>query len=107
LHRIISAALLLDRIQVLSIETYRAHQHLLNKKYFIPLTLVIMGLCSRMYLTCKQWGVEIDDFYDFMMEWKQNFPSDAKNASLSYQDIDAATLKQARKQASVDFNHQR
>jgi hypothetical protein len=51
--------------------------------------------------------VEIDDFYDFMMEWKQNFPSDAKNASLSYQDIDAATLKQARKQASVDFNHQR
>ncbi|KAI8580797.1 hypothetical protein K450DRAFT_236018 [Umbelopsis ramanniana AG] len=107
LHRIISAALLIDRIQVLSIETYRAHQHLLNKKYFIPLTLVIMGLCSRTFLTCKQWGVEIDDYYDLMIDWKQKFPTDTKNTSLSYSDIDKTTMKQARKKASGEFSQRR
>jgi hypothetical protein len=66
-----------------------------------------MGLCSRTFLTCKQWGVEIDDLYDFMMDWKQMFPSDAKNASLSYSDIDKNTMKQARKKASIEFNQQR
>ncbi|KAI9284511.1 hypothetical protein BC943DRAFT_361214 [Umbelopsis sp. AD052] len=107
LHRMISAALLIDRIQVLSIETYRAHQHLLNKKYFIPLTLVIMGLCSRTFLTCKQWGVEIDDYYDLMIDWKQKFPTDIKNTLLSYSDIDKTTMKQARKKASVEFSQRR
>lgn len=49
----------------------------------------------------------MDDFYDFMMGWKQMFPTDAKNASLTYSDIDKNTMKQARKNASVEFSQQR
>ncbi|KAG2184852.1 hypothetical protein INT43_000765 [Umbelopsis isabellina] len=102
LHRIISATLLLDRIQVVCMETYRSHQHLLNKKYFLPLTLVIMSLCCRIYTACKQWGVEIEDFYDLMINWKDDFASSPDSGAMSYS-IDKEMLKNARLAASEEF----
>ncbi|GAB5588352.1 hypothetical protein Unana1_03252 [Umbelopsis nana] len=107
LHRIISATLLLDRIQVTCIETYRAHQHLLNKKYFLPLTLVIMGLCSRTFSTCKSWAAELEEFYEFLIEWKADFPADPKNSVLSYKDIDKDSLGNGRRKAFKEFCSQR
>ncbi|KAJ2955324.1 hypothetical protein NQZ79_g8660 [Umbelopsis isabellina] len=89
-------------IQVVCMEAYRSHQHLLNKKYFLPLTLVIMSLCCRIYSACKQWGVEIEDFYDLMISWKENFESSPGSGSMSY-NIDKETLKTARQAASEEL----
>lgn len=61
-----------------------------------------MSLCCRIYTACKQWGVEIEDFYGLMAEWKEDFASSPESGSMSY-NIDKEMLKTARRAASEEL----
>jgi len=49
----------------------------------------------------------MDGFYEFMFDWKDVLPTDSNNESLSYRDIDRASLRKARRQAYQEFVLQR
>ncbi|KAI8092422.1 uncharacterized protein B0P05DRAFT_577270 [Gilbertella persicaria] len=79
MHRLISAALLLDKIKIVALETFRANSTLLKLEHFVSLALVVMGICSRLYKLCHIWVNQIEECYHFLYQWSACFPSGLKN----------------------------
>ncbi|KAI8878460.1 hypothetical protein K501DRAFT_228423 [Backusella circina FSU 941] len=103
LHRLISASLLIDKLKVTLVETYRANSTLLKLEHFISLALVYMSLCSRLYTLCNQMLLNIEACYQMLYEWQlTSFPSGLKQKEqIQFQqefnlDCDEDTFKVAR-----------
>ncbi|KAI8636036.1 hypothetical protein BD408DRAFT_356420 [Parasitella parasitica] len=79
MHRLIGAALLLDKIKIALIETYRANSTLLKLEHFVSLAIVYMGICSRLYKLCHIWVNQIEECYHMLYIWSTCFPSGLKN----------------------------
>ena len=78
MHRLISAALLLDKIKVVTLETFRANSTLLKLEHFVSLAIVVMGLCSRLYKLAHVWVNQIEECYHLLFRWSACFPSGLK-----------------------------
>ncbi|KAI8371989.1 hypothetical protein EDC96DRAFT_75761 [Choanephora cucurbitarum] len=78
MHRLISAALLLDKIKVVTLETFRANSTLLKLEHFVSLAIVVMGLCSRLYKLAHVWVNQIEECYHLLFRWSVCFPSGLK-----------------------------
>lgn len=78
MHRIIGASLILDKLKVVLVETYRANSTLLKLEHFVSLALVYMGLCSRLYSLCQVWLNELEDCYYQLHQWSAAFPTGLK-----------------------------
>ncbi|GAN08669.1 hypothetical protein MAM1_0217c08184 [Mucor ambiguus] len=104
LHRLIGAALLLDKIKIALIETYRANSTLLKLEHFVSLAIVYMGICSRLYKLCHIWVNQIEECYHMLYTWSSCFPSGLKNKEQKAftanhnLECNADTLKAARTQ---------
>ncbi|CEP07557.1 hypothetical protein [Parasitella parasitica] len=102
MHRLIGAALLLDKIKITLIETYRANSTLLKLEHFVSLAIVYMGICSRLYKLCHIWVNQIEECYHMLYTWSACFPSGLKNKEQkAFNDqhnlqCDADTLKTVR-----------
>ncbi|KAI9283298.1 hypothetical protein BY458DRAFT_530919 [Sporodiniella umbellata] len=82
MHRLIGASLILDKLKIALIETYRANSTLLKLEHFVSLALVCMGLCSRLYRLANIWANEIEDCYYQLYQWSRSFPSGLKQRHL-------------------------
>ncbi|KAI8380187.1 hypothetical protein BD560DRAFT_347885 [Blakeslea trispora] len=78
LHRLISAALLLDKIKVVTLETFRANATLLKLEHFVSLAMVVMGICSRLYKLAHVWINQLEECYHLLYRWSACFPSGLK-----------------------------
>ncbi|KAI9486779.1 MAG: hypothetical protein EXX96DRAFT_550550 [Benjaminiella poitrasii] len=102
LHRLIGASLLLDKLKIVLVETYRANSTLLILEHFVSLALVYMGICSRLYKLCHIWVNQIEECYHMLYTWSTSFPSGLKQkeqASFALSNnlaCDADTLKNVR-----------
>ncbi|KAI7902318.1 uncharacterized protein BX663DRAFT_543341 [Cokeromyces recurvatus] len=102
LHRLIGAALLLDKLRVTLVETYRANSTLLILEHFVSLALVYMGICSRLYKICHIWVNQIEECYHLLYTWSATFPSGLKQkeqarfVALNNLECDIDTLKNVR-----------
>lgn len=82
MHRLVGANLILDKLKIALIETYRANSTLLKLEHFVSLALVYMGLCSRLYRLCHIWANEIEDCYNQLYQWSAAFPTGFKQKHL-------------------------
>lgn len=109
LHRLIGTALLLDKLKVSLLETYRANSTLLRLEHFVSLAMVNMGICSRLYKLCHIWVNQIEECYHMLYTWSSCFPSGLKikeQQPFEAQNnlkCDQDTLKLARSQYSNDL----
>ncbi|KAI8971669.1 hypothetical protein BDF20DRAFT_907336 [Mycotypha africana] len=79
MHRLIGAALILDKMKVVLVETYRSTSTLLVLEHFVSLAIVSMGICSRLFKLCHLWVNQIEECYYMLYEWSACFPSGFKN----------------------------
>ncbi|GAA5797894.1 hypothetical protein HPULCUR_003290 [Helicostylum pulchrum] len=102
MHRLIGAALILDKLKVALIETYRANSTLLRLEHFVSMAIVYMGICSRLYHLSHIWVNQIEECYHMLFKWSQCFPSGFKQkdekafAASNNLVCEADTLKLAR-----------
>lgn len=78
MHRIIAAALLLDRLQALLMKAYVEQTKTLRLRHFTNLMFVYMGACSRLYCMAHRWSIELQQCYDLIQGWYAAFPSGIK-----------------------------
>ncbi|CAO3663471.1 unnamed protein product [Rhizopus microsporus] len=78
MHRLIGAALILDKLKIVLVETYRANSTLLKLEHFVSLALVFMGICSRMYSLSQAWISQIEGCYQQLYSWSEAFPTGLK-----------------------------
>ncbi|KAL0078961.1 hypothetical protein F4703DRAFT_1877990 [Phycomyces blakesleeanus] len=78
MHRLISATLLLDKLQMVLVETYRDHSKLLKLEHFVSLGLTYMAICSRLSIMSATWAKQLEDCYLLLQRWHLAFPSGIK-----------------------------
>ncbi|CDH55819.1 predicted protein [Lichtheimia corymbifera JMRC:FSU:9682] len=78
MHRIIAAALLLDRLQALLMKAYVEQTKTLRLRHFTSLMFVYMGACSRLYCMAHRWSIELQQCYEMIQGWYAAFPSGIK-----------------------------
>lgn len=109
MHRLIATSLVLDKLKVTLLETYRANSTLLKLEHFVSLALVYMGICSRLYKLSHIWQSQIDECYHLLYQWSLCFPSgmkakdEKKFLSSNNLHCEADTLKAARSKYAQDL----
>ncbi|KAI9360151.1 hypothetical protein BD770DRAFT_419201 [Pilaira anomala] len=104
MHKVIGAALLLDKLKVTLLETYRANSTLLKLEHFVSMALVYMGICSRLYVLSHDLLTQLNECYQILLQWSKSFPSGFRHkekiefAAANNLECDKDTLKKARNQ---------
>ncbi|KAI9020156.1 hypothetical protein CLU79DRAFT_755953 [Phycomyces nitens] len=78
MHRLIAATLLLDKLQIVLVDTYRDHSKLLKLEHFVSLGLTYMAIVSRLYTLAVTWTKQLEDCYTLLQRWHAAFPSGLK-----------------------------
>ncbi|KAI8997854.1 hypothetical protein BDB01DRAFT_772670 [Pilobolus umbonatus] len=78
MHRLISMALVLDKIKVVAVEVYRAQSSLFKLEHFVSFAMANISICSRLYTLSNGWIHQLEQCYNMLYEWSESFPSGLK-----------------------------
>ncbi|KAI8391265.1 uncharacterized protein BYT42DRAFT_556228 [Radiomyces spectabilis] len=113
MHRLIAAALVLDKLQMVLIETYREHTTLLRLEHFVSLAVVYMSVTSRLYTLTHTWVKQIEECYDMLQKWHEAFPYGMKQKAQAAffektnQKCSVSTFREAREKALKHASNER
>ncbi|KAI8080015.1 uncharacterized protein BX664DRAFT_342075 [Halteromyces radiatus] len=105
LRKMIAAAVILDKLQVVLVEVYRENSTLLRLEHFVSVALVHMSICARLYTLAHKWVNELENCYKLVQSWHLAFPYASKKikAQASMEDYPnkctSSTMEEERKKA--------
>ncbi|ORX48842.1 hypothetical protein DM01DRAFT_1309412 [Hesseltinella vesiculosa] len=81
MQKLISAVVILDKLQVVLVEIYREYTTLFRLQHFMSMAMVHMGICARLGTLAHKWAAELDDCYTVLQQWHLAFPVASKRAN--------------------------